>query len=187
MRRAPHGAPLTSGADFSMLISSSSTTADATDATHASGDVRTTTFADHTGVSSPSGTTTNGADGTCSDDLCPAAAGSDNNRAHAATAVASARGDTTEQPAAEAATSPATDSAASCDGAFATATAADSITATATLAALATDESHGGVAGAKHSRKVVVAEVACCLHAPLAALLLGPQLRGDTLAFCLQA
>ena len=157
-----------------MLISGSSTSADATNAASASGDVLTTTFADHTGVSSPRGTTTNGADATCSDDICPAAAGSDNNRAHAATAAVSARGDTTEQPAAEAATSPATVSAASCDGAFATATVADSITDTATLAALATDDSHGGLAGAKHSRKVVVAEVSCSLHAPLAALLLGP-------------
>ena len=182
-----------------MLISGSSTSADATNAANASGDVLTTTFADHTGVSSPSGTTTNGADATCSDDICPAAAGSDNNRAHAATVAVSARGDTTEQPAAEDATSPKADSAASCDGALATdpaaeprrrgtaTTAANITTATAALAALATDDMHGGVAGAKHSRKVVVAEVARCLHAPLATLLLGPQLRGDTFAFCLQA
>ena len=98
-----------------------------------------------------------------------------------------------------AATSSAADSAASCEGALAAdpaaeprrrgaaTTATDSTTATATLAALATDASHGGAAGAKHSRKVVVAEVARGLHAPLAALLLGPQLRGDTFAFCLEA
>ena len=138
------------------------------------------------------GAATNNTNAACTDSARPTTLASGGGHARADTDATSA------QPTTEAATSSATDGAALAYAptapmaeprrrGAATTTAASGTATVALAAAFATDASHGGTAGAEHGRKVIVAQFARGLHAPLATLLVGPHLRGDALARRLRA